>query len=513
MKVDLGELRQLEVRLAAGELPAESLPLLLATVRHALRCGHVRRRASSTTERRRPRRRAAPHKRKGHGRTAARDYPGAERVPVAHPSQKVGDRCPQCGRGRLYAMESSDHIELTAAPPVRATRFECEVLRCSACQTTSTAPLPAEASGEKYPPRVDAVLAVTRFQMGVPHNRLAQWQGWSGVPLAPSTQFERLEVMADRVFPVFQTMERMAANLPLVHSDDTGARILELQQENRTREGKERTGIFTTVMIASGLGRATPTIVLYASGRRHAGENLDDLLRSRSPAMGDVIHMADASSRAPRFESVIDARCLTHARRYYIEAEPAFPELCGHVLDELALVYRNDADTRAMDPDERLRHHQMHSAPVMERLYAWIEEQGDQRTVEPNSLLGKAFRYTRNHWEGLTRFLKVPGVPLDNTLSERELKPSLRHRKNSIFFKTRAGAAIGDVLMSIIRTCVANRVDPVHYLETIGTHAAAARASPEDWLPWTYAATLNKTGHQLTRRQGSAMPARSGNPL
>jgi len=493
VKVDLGELQRLEARLAAGEVPAESVPLLLACVRHVLRCAHVKRRANSKTERRRPRRRASPRQRKGHGRTPAKGYSGAARVPVAHPTLKVGDPCPGCGRGRLYAMESSDHIELTASPPVRATRFECEVLRCSACQMTSTAPLPAEASGEKYPPRVDAVLSLTRFQIGVPHNRLAQWQRWSGVPLAPTTQFERLEVMANRALPVFRQMERVATNLPLIHSDDTGARILELQKENVTREGKERTGIFTTVMIAGGLGGASPTIVLYASGRRHAGENLDDLLRLRSPEVGDVIHMADASSRAPSFESVIVARCLTHARRYYIEADHAFPELCGHVLDELALVYRNDAATRGMDPDERLRHHQEHSAPVMERLYAWIGKQSEQRTVEPNSLLGKAFRYTCNHWEGLTRFLKVPGVPIDNTFSERELKPCLRHRKNSLFFRTRAGAAIGDVLMSMIRTCVANRVDPLHYLESIGSHAAAARASPEAWLPWSYAATLRNT--------------------
>ena len=390
-------------------------------------------------------------------------------------------------------MEPSDHIELTAAPPVRATRFEREVLRCSACQMTSTAPLPVEASGQKYSPRVDAVLALTRFQMGVPHHRLAQWQHWSGVPLSPSTQFERLEVMANLVFPPFRRMKQLAANLPLIHSDDTGARILDLQKENATREGKERTGIFTTVMIAKGLAGESPTIVLYASGRQHAGENLDQLLKPRRPDAGDVIHMADASSRAPRFAALIIARCLTHARRYFIEAEHAFPELCGHVLDELSLIYRHDADTRSMDPDARLRHPPEHSAPVMERLSAWIQEQRDQRIVEPNSQLGKAFRYACNHWAGLTQFLKVPGVPIDNTLSERELKPSLRHRKNSLFFKTQAGADIGDVLMSMIRTCVANRVDPVHYLETIGTHAAAARASPEGWLPWSYAATLHKT--------------------
>ena len=74
--------------------------------------------------------------------------------------------------------------------------------------------------------------------------------------------------------------------------------------------------------------------------------------------------------------------------------------------------------------------------------------------VEPNSRLGKAFSYVKNHWQGLTRFLEVPGVPLDNNEVEQELKPSQRHRKNSLFFKTQAGADVGDVLLSMIRTAV-----------------------------------------------------------
>ena len=56
--------------------------------------------------------------------------------------------------------------------------------------------------------------------------------------------------------------------------------------------------------------------------------------------------------------------------------------------------------------------------------------------------------------KGLTRFLEVPGVPLDNNEVEQELKPSQRHRKNSLFFKTQAGADVGDVLLSMIRTAV-----------------------------------------------------------
>jgi hypothetical protein len=84
----------------------------------------------------------------------------------------------------------------------------------------------------------------------------------------------------------------------------------------------------------------------------------------------------------------------------------------------------------------------------------------------------------------------VPGAPLDNNPIERELRTAVRHRKNSLFYKTQAGAGVGDVLMSAIRTCVLNHVDPVHYLTAVGAHAARVRGSPEAWLPWTYKQTL-----------------------
>ncbi len=491
MTVEAAELLRLEERLAAGEVPAAARPVLLEAVRHLLRCRYRRGATIVSTERRRKRTGSTGQKR-GHGRHGADDYPGAEHVAVPHPDLKTGDRCPESGcRGRLYDTRTPDtDVELEAAPPIQATVYARQVLRCGSCQTTFTAPRPPHAHGAKYHPSVDAVLAVMRYALGMPHHRLAQWQQWAGIPLPASTQFERVEAMANAVFPVFRHLEAMAATRPLLQSDDTGARILALQAENRTRAPDERTGIFTTGIVARGLDGALPAIVLYASGRRHAGENMDRLLTQRPVEAGDVIHMADASSMAPRSARRITAHCLTHARRYFIEAHAAFPEHCDRVLEDIATIYQHDEATRGMDPHARLLYHQEHSGPVMKTLSDWIETQFRERLVEPNSRLGKALAYVKNHWRGLTRFLDVPGVPLDNNTTERELKPAQRHRKNSLFFKTEAGAAVGDVLMTMTRTCVINGVDPVRYLSAIATHASEARGAPEAWLPWTHQQTL-----------------------
>ena len=77
-------------------------------------------------------------------------------------------------------------------------------------------------------------------------------------------------------------------------------------------------------------------------------------------------------------------------------------------------------------------------------------------------------------------------MPLDNNNAELELKTAQRHRKNSLFYKNEVGAAIGDTLMSVIRTAIVNGVDPVRYLTAVARHATEVRRAPQDWLPWNY---------------------------
>ena len=90
----------------------------------------------------------------------------------------------------------------------------------------------------------------------------------------------------------------------------------------------------------------------------------------------------------------------------------------------------------------------------MDELRQWLQKQVDDHLVEPNSALGKAIAYMQTHWETLTRFLSIPGAPLDNNLVERALKLFIRQRKNSLFYRTEHSAYIASVLTSVIATCI-----------------------------------------------------------
>ena len=99
------------------------------------------------------------------------------------------------------------------------------------------------------------------------------------------------------------------------------------------------------------------------------------------------------------------------------------------------------------------------------------------------------------HWAKLTRFLTVPGAPLDNKFCERALKKAILHRKNALFYKTTNGARVGDLFMSLIHTAELAGANAFHYLSALQRHAGKLAQNPEAWLPWNYTATLDRAGH------------------
>ncbi len=125
----------------------------------------------------------------------------------------------------------------------------------------------------------------------------------------------------------------------------------------------------------------------------------------------------------------------------------------------------------------------------MDGLKGWLATQMDEHLVEPNGSLGKAMVYMQRHWETLTRFLSVPGAPLDNNLAERVLKLFIRQRKNSLFYKSTHSAYIASVLTSLIATCLYAGVNAVEYLVALQEHRREVFADPAAWLPWAYASS------------------------
>jgi hypothetical protein len=245
-------------------------------------------------------------------------------------------------------------------------------------------------------------------------------------------------------------------------------------------------------------------MALFFTGAKHAGENLEDVLRLRAAKLCPAIEMCDALSRNPsskEFKTIL-AHCVAHARRRFVEAKDDFPQQCKHLLNTLEQVYKNDAAAKQeqMSDDERLAYHQANSKELMDELKEWAKSLMTEKKVEPNSGLGQALAYLLKHWEKLTLFLKVPGAPLDNNLCERALKKAILHRKNALFYKTAAGALVGDIFMSLIHTTELAGGNPFDYLTTLLRHAKEVAQAPPEWMPWNYKATLATLEQHSTER-------------
>jgi len=433
----------------------------------------------------------------GHGRNGADTYRGAERIEVPHPSLTAGDPCPACGDGIVYEKAPGVLVRITGQAPLTATIYQLQKLRCHLCGEVFTAAAPAAAGEQKYDATAGSMIGLLKYGSGLPFNRLDGLQGHLEVPLPASTQWDIVAAVAAILAPAFGELIRQAAQGEVLHNDDTTVKILELMGPRGRSEalaGAEdaelRTGLFTSGVVALRDGHR---VALFLSGRRHAGENLAQVLQLRAAELPPPIQMCDALSRnLPGELQTILANCLAHARRQFVDVYDRFPEPCRYLLEALAVVYRNDASARErqLSPEARLQWHQEASQPTMEQLHAWLRQQFDEKLVEPNSALGGAIRYMLRHWEPLTLFLRQAGAPLDNNICERALKKAILHRKNALFYKTRKGAGVGDLFMSLIHTCQLNAVNPFDYLTELQRHSEQLAASPHLWMPWNYREAL-----------------------
>lgn len=417
-----------------------------------------------------------------------------------------GDPCPECPGGKLHKYAPAVLIRIVGNEPLSSERHLSEQLRCSSCGEIFTASLPAHVkadgrAGQKYGYSARALLALFRFFAGLPYNRQQTVHNLLGGHVAASTVFDQCEYVADALHPVFKAIKALAANGTIFHIDDTTNRILQQEPVIRTRAGKQRlrTGVYSSVCVAMlSCGRQ---LTLFQTNVGHAGEWMEEILRERDPQLDTPVVMSDALSANRVIEPATHvALCNSHGRRNFAELSDQHPRQVLKLLQLYKQIWIHDehCHLHQLSDLQRRDYHQQHSLPVMQQIHQYCEqhlsgEAGEQRVVESNSNLGKAMRYFIKHFTGLCAFCHIPGAPIDNNLSEREVKLPIRNRKNSLFHQTPAGANIADVICSILAMCHKHGIDAMDYLVAVQANQLLVKTAPEKWLPWNYPAGSTRT--------------------
>ena len=415
-----------------------------------------------------------------------------------------GDICPQCERGKLNKYEPANFLRIVGQAPFQPERHVMERLRCSACGEYFTAPLPDDVLSDgkpqqKYGYSARSLMAIFKCFGGLPMYRQETLQSLLGCRVSHTTIFDQCEHLRNAIHPIYQTLLRLAAQAHLYYIDDTRHRILDQKAVMKKRRNSDklqkRTQVNCSGLIAHLLDGHT--IILFQTNIGHAGEWIDDILAQRESSLSAPILMSDAlSHNQPTQVSVVKSLCNSHGRRNYAEMIASDPKELTELLKQYALIWAHDehCQEQQLTEEARMTYHKEHSLPCLQAIKQWGEQRLSDKKTEPNSGLGKAIAYFDRHFEGLSRFCTHPGVPIDNNWMEQTLKRVIRHRNNSLFFKTAEGAAIHDELSGVIGTAMEAKVNVQDYLIELQRHQEEVKQAPEKWLPWSYKKQLNRSG-------------------
>jgi len=159
-------------------------------------------------------------------------------------------------------------------------------------------------------------------------------------------------------------------------------------------------------------------------------------------------------------KEVIEVFCNAHAYRYFEEASSTWKDECAPFLELYGKIYELEEQKNKSPSNEALTFRQR-MTPHFDQLK--IECEKLQQIAMPHSSLEKAINYFLNHFAGLTKCLTNPDLPLDNNLSERELRAPVIGRKTWYGNHSKRGATTTAILFSIVQSCKLNNINPRKY--------------------------------------------------
>lgn len=268
----------------------------------------------------------------------------------------------------------------------------------------------------------------------------------------------------------------------------------------RAGAGKMRAGYFWPVY-----GERDEVCFPYFESRRH--EHVQEALGLHNvPGAVLLSDGYEAYSAYAKKTGVTHAQCWVHCRRNYFEAQAAEPQVAAEALRQIGALYKIEEDIREkkLSGEAKRLHRLTHSKPLVEKFFAWVDQQFESQGFLPSNPLTQALAYARERRDGLKVFLGDPDVPMDTNHLERSLRPVPLGRRNWLFCWTEVGAQHAGIVQSLIVTCRLHGIDPYTYLvdvlQRVGQHPAArvAELTPRLWKQHFAANPLRSTLHGLT---------------
>lgn len=338
-------------------------------------------------------------------------------------------------------------------------------------------------------PSLLAYILDSKYRNHMPLNRLQHDFETEGLYIAKPTLANWVIRASERYLVLlWDRLKEELLSKNVIQTDETTCRVT---KDGRPAGADSRMWVYRT-----GEYVKDAQIILYEYTKTRSAEHPEKFLAGFSGSLvcdGYAVYHKIGRER----DDIQVANCWAHCRRHFANALKALkgkekkraPQtLAFRALKLIGNFYNEDEKAKDMSPEERLKHRHEKVEPLVEAYFAWVREHKDE--VSPNSETGKGFDYSLNQEKYLKVFLSDGNVPIDNSATERAIRPFAVGRKNWQQFDSVYGAEASAVIYSIVETAKANRLNVYEYLKLLLTvipeHASDTKLDfMEDLLPWS----------------------------
>ena len=338
-------------------------------------------------------------------------------------------------------------------------------------------------------PSLVAAIMNAKYTNAIPLYRIAQDFEQSDMILGRATMANWVIRCSERYLSlVYDRLQKHLCAQKIIQADETTCQVT---KDGRPSDAKSYMFVYRT----SEHCKEKP-VILYQYGKTRSKSNIQKFLEGFSGIM-----VSDAFSGYKSLdkndENIHSAFCWAHARRDYADAlkalkgdakELAHETVAHKALVQIAAIYKAEEALKDLTAEERYDRRQREVKPLVEAYFAWVHEQ------EPTTIVSKYTReglnYSMNQEKYLKVFLEDGNIPIDNSATERAIRPFTIGRANWHIIDTIHGADASATIYSLVETAKANKLKIYEYLKYLLTEIPKHMDDTsmdflEDLLPWS----------------------------
>lgn len=302
-----------------------------------------------------------------------------------------------------------------------------------------------------------ADILVKKFSDHLPLYRQSEMRSREGVYISRQTLSKWVTKCGQALKPLFNELSNYVLSSKNVFIDEVPVDML--------KPGKGKTHKAYMWVITGGKERDPfARIYNFRTDRRYG--NASELIKDYSDGIVHSDKYGAYEQMACRKE-FIWCPCWAHIRRMFIEGVGGDGNFTKLILRKIKYLFMYEKVAWGRSKEERLRIRQEKELPVIDELIKLVKDRLQNGSAVPKSAFKSALTYFMGLVPYLKNYTRHPFARLDNNVAERAVRPLALGRKNWLFLGSEEAGESAAVILSLVQTCKALKINPREYLEDV----------------------------------------------